>query len=214
MPNNLHDPLEHYQWHDDGLRLQALTHRSVDRKDYQRLEFLGDRILGFVVSQMLYASFPQAPEGDLAKRLGRVVSAPVLTAVAKNLQLEKQIRFKGEGTVPDAVLADVVEALIAAMFLDGGMNAAESFIRQIWAPLLAQDLLVPADPKSALQEWAQGRSLGLPEYTLQERRGPDHAPEFVLQVQVMGYPPATGVGATKQLAEKMAASNLLAMLNK
>lgn len=201
-----------YQWHDDRLKQQALTHRSHGKADYQRLEFLGDRILGFVVSQMLYAGFPNAPEGDLAKRLGRVVSAPVLAQVAKNLGLAAYIKFKGEGAVPDAVMADVVEALIAALFLDGGLAPAETFIRQVWQPLLAQDVGAPNDPKSALQEWTQARGLPLPHYVLQERRGPDHAPEFVMQVSVQGHPAAVGVAATKQLAQKAAAEALLAML--
>lgn len=204
--------LDTYQWHDEGLRLQALTHRSYSKVDYQRLEFLGDRILGFVVSQMLYSSFPDAAEGDLAKRLGRVVSAPVLTQLAKDLQLTQHLRFKGEGAVPDAVLADMVEALIAALFLDGGMGVAESFVRQLWAPLLAQDVLPPADPKSALQEWAQSRGLPLPVYTLQNRQGPDHAPQFVVQVLVQGHEPTQATAHTKQLAEKAAAQALLNLL--
>jgi ribonuclease-3 len=94
------------------------------------------------------------------------------------------------------------------------MRAAETFVRQIWAPLLAQDVAVPADPKSVLQEWAQARGLPLPHYELQTRRGPDHAPEFVMQVRIEGYPAAMGVAATKQLGQKAAAEALLALLNK
>ena len=189
---------------------QALTHSSAtkDRKSYERLEFLGDRILSFVVADILFHKFPNEEEGALAKRHSALVKQGFLENVALKIELQRHI-LASDKTPSASMLADVVESLIAALYLDGGFDVAAHFIRLHWEEMIAQDVKPPEDSKSALQEWAQARGLQLPQYTILERSGPDHRPSFIVQVKLAHFPPQQAPGATKQIAEKLAAQLLL-----
>lgn len=191
---------------------EALTHVSAGegRLSYQRLEFLGDRVLGLVVSAMLYEAFPQAPEGELSRRLAALVRKETCAEIAREWQLGEQIRL-GEGEMRsgargrDALLGDACEALIGAVYLDGGLQAAEKLVRTHWAARMHARLSVPRDAKTMLQEVVQARGLPVPTYRDIGRKGPDHAPEFEIAVLVAGSPEALGRGASKRLAERAAA---------
>lgn len=193
----------------------SLTHRGVDAVlNNQRLEFLGDRVLGLVIADMLYAAFPGEREGDMAKRHAALVCGDALVEVATQIRLRDQlILADGEehsgGRDNASNLEDACEALIGALYLDGGLEAAESFIRKYWQPLLAREVTPPKDAKTALQEWAQGQGLPLPDYAELSRSGPAHAPEFEIRVRVEGYPSAQGSGHSKRDAQQAAAQALL-----
>ena len=199
---------------------EALRHPSVAagrKSSYQRLEFLGDRVLGLVVSDLLFRRFPNEPEGALAKRLAALVRQETLTRVSAGLDLSRHVvlaRAEDEAGERDnpALMADVCESLIGALYLDGGLEAARRFIEAHWTPLLEADLTPPQDAKTALQEWAQARSLPLPDYRELARDGPAHEPRFTVEVAVVGQPPARGEGRSKRLAEQAAAACLLARL--
>ncbi len=206
---------------------QALTHRGAlgARKDNapvsavegnERLEFLGDRVLGLVVADALLRAFPGEDEGELAPRLAALVSAPTLARVAAGFGLHEHVKVaRGQraDTAETAVLADACEAIIGALYLDGGLAPAEKFITTHWAPLMHAEIVPPKDAKTALQEWAQGRGLPLPVYSVVEESGPAHAPSFKMTVMVQGYPETTGQGRTKRLATQAAASALLEKLS-
>ncbi|MFQ5783452.1 MAG: ribonuclease III [Alphaproteobacteria bacterium] len=201
------------------LLAEALIHPSAQLRgaSYERLEFLGDRVLGLVVAEMLYAAFPAEAEGALAKRFTALVRRETLTRIAADLDLGAFLRLsRGEeesgGRANPAVLADALEAVIGALFLDGGFAAAETFVRRHWsAPMAATDR-PPEDAKSRLQEWAQGHGLALPVYTTVSSRGPSHSPTFEVEVRVEDQPPARATGATKRAAEQAAAAGLLAQM--
>ena len=211
-----------YRFAHAGTLDQALTHRSVspDRRvsstrGYERLEFLGDRVLGLVIADWLFASFPEEPEGALARRFTTLVCGPQLAAVAREIGLGHYLRMApGEDSIGgrdnDANLADACEALIAALYLDGGMDVARAFVHRFWASAVRQDHKPPREPKTELQEWAQGSGLPLPHYEVVSRSGPDHAPHFVMQVTVQGVEPERAEGSSKRAAEKDAAARLLA----
>ena len=199
---------------------RALTHPSAadtPAASYERLEFLGDRVLGLIVADLLIARFPQEAEGALAKRLAALVRRETLAEVATSLVLSDHLhlaraeREAGEAANP-ALLADSCEAVIAALYLDGGLEAARGFVVPYWMPLLEADLMPPQDPKTALQEWAQGRGLPLPAYRELRRDGPPHEPLFAVEVSVAGQEPAQGEGRSKRLAERAAADRLLTLL--
>lgn len=199
-----------HKFRNKELLRQALTHSSAtkDKKSYERLEFLGDRILSFVVADLLFVTFPDEEEGALAKRHSALVKQGFLENVALKMELQKYMIVSEK--IPSAsMLADVIEALIAALYLDAGFDAAATFIRAYWLDMIASDIKPPEDSKSALQEWAQARGLPLPEYTVLERTGPDHRPSFVVQVRLAQFPPQQAPGTTKQIAEKLAAQLLL-----
>jgi len=220
-------PLERVLGHtfsDPEILAQALTHRGAlgtHRKDgkpvtaaegNERLEFLGDRVLGLVVADALLRTFPEEDEGALAPRFAALVSAPALARVAAGFGLPEHIKLaRGQraDTAETAVLADACEAVIGALYLDGGLAAAEKFISQHWQPLMHADIVPPKDAKTALQEWAQGRGLPLPAYRVIESSGPAHAPSFTMAVLVQGYPETIGQGRTKRLATQAAAATLL-----
>ncbi|MBM10350.1 MAG: ribonuclease III [Magnetovibrio sp.] len=199
---------------------QALTHISTTKTNAdsnERLEFLGDRVLGLIVANMLFESFKEEDEGDLAYRFAALVKRETLAHVAREIKLGDFIKLSvGEretgGAEKDSVLANTCEALIAALYLDGGFAAANNFIRYYWGPLLEKDPKPPKDPKTSLQEWAQAAGRSLPEYTVTNRRGPDHAPLFTVEVKVSGEIPTRGEGSNKQTAEQAAAKILLAQL--
>lgn len=197
---------------------EALTHRSATPRraeGYERLEFLGDRVLGLVVTDMLLAAFPDEQEGALARRLAALVCQETLADVARELGLAPHIRLSRSeadsgGRENDAILSDVCEAVIAAIYCDGGLDTVRPFIERHWAGRLAAAIAPPQDAKTALQEWAQGRGLPLPDYSIVDRKGPDHAPEFTVSVSVKGKPATEGTGSSKRAAEQMAASRLMA----
>jgi len=203
---------------DTALIGRALTHTSVDgggpSGSYERLEFLGDRVLGLVVAELLLETFPDAAEGELAPRFNALVRRETVAKVARDIGVGQYLRLGvGEdqtgGRNKIAILADVGESLIAAIYLDGGLKAASGFIRRKWSPILATQSEPPRDAKTILQEWSQARGLGLPEYRETDRTGPDHAPNFTLEVKVSGFAPAVGSGASKRDAEQAAATALL-----
>jgi ribonuclease III len=194
----------------------ALTHASVQKQgvDYERLEFLGDRVLGLVVADMLYRACPLEDEGGLAKRHTGMVQRAALVAVAEVLQLGRFIKFSaGEknagGAKKNAILGDAMEALIGAIYLDGGFRPAESFIVRFWVGMLLPEKNPPEDPKTALQEWAQGRALPLPGYKVIAKSGAEHAPMFEVEVTVEAQGSATGAASSKRDAEKEAARKML-----
>lgn len=199
----------------DRLEL-ALTHSSLKQSktdsSYERLEFLGDRVLGLVIAELLLEEFPADAEGKLAPRLATLVSGATLADVARALDLGRFIRMTdgeaGAGTnTRNSVLADCFEAVIAAMYLDGGPEAATSFVRRLWRPLIKD--AEPRVAKTELQEWLQGRGLPLPEYRVVDRAGPSHNPEFTVELTVNGRPPVRATGASKRAAELKAAQTML-----
>jgi ribonuclease-3 len=191
---------------------RALTHASLDSvHSYERLEFLGDRVLGLVVAQMLLDRFPDEDEGEIGRRFSALVNAGSLSEVGAGLGLVHHI-LAGPGVTNEAIVADVVEALIAAIYRDGGFAAAEQFVRRIWAPLIETVSRPPRDPKTALQEWAQAGGRGLPSYHELGREGLDHAPSFTVEVRIEGVEPAQSTGSSKRAAERDAAAIMLQML--
>lgn len=182
---------------------------------YQRLEFLGDRILGALISAWLYERYPSEEEGDLSRRYAHLVRAETCAAVAHEAGLVPLILLgQGEaqaGTRKRAAIhADVCEALIGALYLDGGEAAAFKFIRQYWQSRIAQDAGRHRDAKTQAQEWAQQRGLPIPHYEVMSRTGPDHAPHFCIAIRIEGFSPIQGEGASKRMAEQNAAAAFLA----
>lgn len=214
---DLQQVLEH-TFDDVALLRRAVTHASGDLKgegDYQRLEFVGDRVLGLLVAEMLYETYSSDPEGDLAVRLNALVCADFCAEIATKLKFsDYMVLSKGEGrsgtAVRKAVLADMCEAVIAALYLDGGYGAARRFVEAHWRGPLERMIRPPRDPKTTLQEWAQAQKLGLPRYEEEGREGPDHAPRFKIKVTISGVSPISATGTSKRLAEQAAAEALLA----
>ncbi|MEK9725740.1 MAG: ribonuclease III [Rhodospirillaceae bacterium] len=212
--------LGHAFAHPDLLR-QALTHASAtaDRlQSNERLEFLGDRVLGLVVARMLYAAFPDEPEGDLGYRFTALARRESLARVAAEIELGDFITMSdGEretgGAEKDGLLANACEALIAALYLDGSLAAAEAFVERYWTPLLAEDHRPRKDAKTALQEWAQANGHALPRYETVDQSGPDHEPIFRVRVKIGDVAPETGEGSSKRAAEQAAAERLLAAVD-
>ncbi len=196
----------------------ALTHISAAparNETYQRLEFLGDRVLGLVVAEMLYENFVAAEEGELSRRLADLVRRESCAEVAREWGVEAHVRL-GEGerqagtSAKEAILADVCESLIGAVFLDAGYAAAKAVIVPVFAPRMLAPRRPLRDPKTALQEWAQARGLETPAYRETARTGPHHAPEFTVAVVVTGFAPADAKGSSKRTAEQAAAQAFLA----
>ncbi len=216
------DPLEQaeillgHAFGDPRLLREALTHRSAARRgreSNERLEFVGDRVLGLLIAEWLAERFPHEQEGELGVRLADLVSQPVLADVADKVGLAEVLTVSpGESRAGvrqrATVLADAMEAVIGALYLDSGLVPARDFVRRAWEPVITAQIAPPKDAKTALQEWAQARGLPLPEYILESREGPPHAPVFVISVSFAG---ATGSGraGTKRAAEQLAAVDLL-----
>lgn len=206
-----------HAFHHPELLRRAVTHASAEPRAwnaYERLEFLGDRVLALIVAEQLLDRFPHEREGAIAKRHVNLVRREALAEVARAIDLGRYlILSRGEAEAgsrdSDTILSDAMEAVIGALYLDGGLEAARSFILQYWNRLLELDLRPPQDAKTALQEWAQGRGLPLPKYRTVSQTGPAHAPEFVVEVQVEGYQPVPASGRSKRLAEQAAAAALL-----
>jgi ribonuclease-3 len=191
--------------------------RAAMPRHYERLEFLGDRVLGLVVADLLWHRFDAEPEGPLTRRHAQLVRRETLAAVSIEIGLDRVIQLSpaeaaaGAARSP-AILADVLEAVIAAIYLDGGFEAAFAFVERWWGPRLAEMERPPRDPKTLLQEWAQGRGLPLPEYRLLETSGPDHALRFTIAVHVSGHAEASATASSKRAAETAAAAALLERL--
>jgi ribonuclease III len=207
-----------YTFNDLSLLVQALTHVSAPgragKTSYQRLEFLGDRVLGLAVAELLYASFPKAAEGELSHRLSELVRRESCAHVALAWDIGSYLKL-GAGEAQSggrrnlAILADVCESVIGAVFLDGGYEAARLLVERGFSDLLSSPHKPAKDPKSVIQEWAQGRGLPPPTYALVEQTGPDHAPHFQVAVSVKGLANGIGFGTSKRAAEQDAARSLL-----
>ena len=193
---------------------RALTHSSATRDSYERLEFLGDRVIGLIMARWLYERFANEPEGKLSRRYNELVARPTCGEIGRELglpaliRLGKQAREDGANW-SDNVVGDVVEALVGALLLDGGLNAADQFVRRAWAAYVESQGRAPTHPKSALQELAAAKNLAAPEYELERKSGAHHAPRFTVRVSVKGLGEATGEGLSKQEAETAAATALL-----
>jgi ribonuclease-3 len=188
--------------------------RKLVRRGYERLEFLGDRVLGLVVADLLWRQFEDEPEGDLTRRLTHLVRREALARVAEAIELGPHLVLSRAEAAAGAagnpgILADACEALIAAIFVDGGFAAASSFVRRFWEPLIDEMEEPPRDPKTALQEWAQARGLALPAYELVSTSGPDHSPLFTVAASVADGDRATATASSKRAAEARAAASLL-----
>ena len=209
-----------YKFRAQDLLTRALTHSSFKGStkttgDNERLEFVGDRVLGLAIAEVLQDTFPKANEGELARRYNRLVRGETCASVGRELGLGTYLILSESesasgGRDKETILADAVEAILGAVFLDAGYDKAKAVVRRLWEPLTEQHTRPAiADPKSALQEWAQGKGLPLPNYVEIARTGPDHAPLFTTEVRIPGCPPARGEGASKRAAEQSAASTLL-----
>mgnify|MGYP005839528699 CR=1 FL=1 len=192
---------------------EALTHSSAGPPDYERLEFLGDRVLGCVVAAWAVGATAD-DAGGLNRRQAALVDRTTCAEVARALGVAERLRLdraarNAQVQHSDNALADAMEALIGAVFLDGGFAAAEAAVRRAWGARLDASAAPARDPKSRLQEWAQARGPRLPDYALVEREGPDHAPRFRVRVSVPGLDPVEATGATKQEAQMNAAAAML-----
>jgi ribonuclease-3 len=198
---------------------EALTHRSAVRRrgrgpaSNERLEFMGDRVLGLLIAEWLVERYPREQEGELGRRLAQLVSQPLLAQVADSIGLGAALsvapgEVKAGVRRRATVLADALEAAIGALFLDGGLERARDFVRGAWAEAMDAQTTPPKDAKTALQEWAQARGMELPDYRIAARAGPPHAPEFTVTVLVGGRQ-GTGIARSKRAAEQLAAANLL-----
>jgi len=202
---------------DLGLFERALTHSSHGEDNYERLEFLGDRVLGLVIAGWLIETWPNEPEGKLSHRLNALVSREVCAEVARELDVTPYVRL-GKQAVDDGafhsdnVLGDVIEALIGALYLEAGLAPAERFVRAAWAERIDRLSAPPRHPKALLQEWTAARKRRPPEYRIVETSGPDHARRFIVAVSVKGLGEATGAGSSKQEAETAAAEAMLEIL--
>ncbi|MEM7686776.1 MAG: ribonuclease III, partial [Pseudomonadota bacterium] len=203
-----------------SLLQQALTHpsaASAARPDNQRLEFLGDRVLGLIISEKLLERFPDAPEGELAPRFNALVRRETLAEIAAGMDLGQHLHLgRSESTSGGrrkaAILADAMEAAIAALYLDGGLEAARQFVLKHWADRISSVGIAPMDAKTRIQEWAQARGLAPPRYDLVSRTGPDHAPVFHIEAHLSDIAKASGKAGSKKLAEQDAAHALLAII--
>lgn len=203
-----------YRFSDKSVLTRALTHASAGTvATYERLEFLGDRVLALVVADMLIAAFPEASEGELARRLTALVRNEACAAVAITLDLGQAIHLgigehQSGGRAKAAILGDVCEAVIGAIYQDGGLDPARSFIEANWSDRLSATTTLQ-DAKTALQEWAQGRGLAPPLYAIVNRSGPEHAPRFTVEARIAGLADASGEGGSRREAEQNAAAAML-----
>ncbi|MEM1289363.1 MAG: ribonuclease III [Pseudomonadota bacterium] len=205
---------------DRDLLRRAFTHASFasgsisNLETYQRLEFLGDRVLALIVSDALMSRFPDADEGELARRLNRLVRAESCAHIAREVGLQRFVRTEdlsvnGQTRAANAVLADVCEALIAALYLDGGLDVVRTFVLSRWETMIDEVDAARRDPKTALQEWAHRQKRAAPTYEETARDGPDHAPEFEITVHLEGFDPVASRGKSKRDAQQAAALALL-----
>lgn len=207
-----------YKFADKALLERAVTHISAlaggatRANSYQRLEFLGDHVLGLVISDMLYRAFPKANEGELSRRLADLVRKETCAEVARAMDLGPALKLgnsESHAGGRSTIMADACEALVGAVFIDGGYEAADALIARFWKERMLKPLRPLRDPKTMLQEWAQARGLPTPAYRELARTGPHHDPEFRVAVVLPDRPPAEGMGASKRAAEQAAAAAML-----
>ncbi len=222
--SNSFDPLYKALGHEfaqPSLLEEALTHPSVSSAksvpSYQRLEFFGDRVLGLVIAQMVFKEFLDENEGALSRRLTSLVRRETLAKVAQEIRLDDYVRvtraeMRSGGRQRESILADCCEAVIAAIYLDGGIDVAEVFINRYWYPILEQANTDIKDAKSFLQEWAQQRGKPIPEYVIVKTSGAHHQPTFLLEVRVQDVDSAQGKGSSKREAAQAAAKTMLEQL--
>ncbi|WP_246786271.1 ribonuclease III [Bartonella taylorii] len=216
MINQL-EKLTGHHFRDEERLKKALTHSSVqdsEQGNYERLEFLGDRVLGLLIAEMLYQFFPQASEGELSVRLNGLVNAQTCADIAQEMGLPDMIHVgfemrSFEGRRLTNMYADVVEALIAVMYLDGGLESVRPFIKRYWQSRAKQMDAGRRDAKTELQEWAHIQGGVQPHYRVIKRSGPDHNPVFMVEVNILGFAPEIGQGNSKRCAERMAAEKIL-----
>jgi ribonuclease-3 len=211
-----------YKFRDPELATRALTHLSAAGagaegrlQSYQRLEFLGDRVLGLAIAQMLYETYPQASEGALSMRLAALVRRETCAEVAKEWEVGAQVvlgpgEAHGGGRKKAAILSDVCESLIGAAFIEAGYDVARQVVERSWRARMHAAAEPARDAKTAMQEWAQARALRAPRYVEIDRSGPPHAPRFTIEVSLDGYEPAQGSAASKRAAEQVAAQAFMA----
>ncbi|HWB49747.1 MAG TPA: ribonuclease III [Stellaceae bacterium] len=212
-----------------ALLTEALTHPSAvapargkarrrsQQRHYERLEFLGDRVLGLVIAELLWHRFEHEPEGPMTRRMADLVRRETVARVALEIGLDRHLVLSPSEAAAGAarnpsILADVCEAVIAAIYLDAGLPAASAFIRRRWEKLVDSMDRPPRDPKTRLQEWAQARGLGLPAYRVLATEGPDHAPRFTVAVRVGQSEEASATASSKRAAEAEAAAGLFSLL--
>lgn len=207
-----------YRFRNAGYMEQALTHSSKSGSpNNERIEFLGDRVLNLVMAHTLFVQFPSENEGALAKRHSALVQGTMLAAVGNTINIgDFLILSDGErqsgGAENDNIISDAMEALLGAIFLDGGLDAARDVIIRLWDKYILSPAEIHQDPKTELQEWVQARGLPLPDYEIISRTGPDHAPRFELEARVQGYDPVMAEGNSRRQAEKEAARRMLIQL--
>lgn len=209
-----------YDFKDKNLLETALTHSSTGEKyNYERLEFLGDRVLGLIIASLLYDRFPNEKEGDLAKRLASLVQGKTLARLSARIELSEYINFSdAEGAAGGAqnehILADVFEAVIGALYRDGGYEPCRELIEREWQDVLHVMKKPPQHPKTAVQEWAQAKGLPVPLYEIIDQTGPDHAPIFNVSMTLPGHNPVVAQGKSRAEAEKQAAKAFLKIIEK
>ncbi len=207
-----------YKFKDIHFLERAVTHSSTnDDYNYQRLEFLGDRVLGLVMAHSLFSEFKKENEGGLAKRHTALVQGPTCSMIGQKYNIGDYIVLSDSERVAgvhlnENIISDVVEALIGAVYIDGGYEAAQKVVLGLWGDIIKTLEKAPQDPKTELQEWAQARSLDLPVYEIIDKQGPDHAPKFVIQLRITGFDVVTAEGASRRQTEKVAATKMLKLL--
>lgn len=221
-----------HRFSDPELLQEALTHRSAVQpkregrqprrktptRHYERLEFLGDRVLGLIVAETLWRRFENEPEGPLTRRHGQLVRRDTLAEIAAGIGLDRFLVLSPAEMAAGAarnpgILADALEALVAAVYLDGGFAAAAAFVARYWEPPIARMEAPPRDPKTMLQEWVQARGLPLPAYETRATSGPDHARHFTVAVRITGHDETSATASSKRAAEAGAAAAMLERLN-
>lgn len=202
-----------YHFKNQSLLRQALTHSSHSIKigeNYERLEFLGDRVLGLSIAALLYRAFPDEPEGSLSPRFVRLVCRETVADMARRLQLDKYMIVGAEEIRHNEhILCDVCEALIGAIFIDSNCETAVEFVNKHWKEIIDKNIAPPKDAKTKLQEVASAQNLGLPQYKIESREGSEHEPIFHVSVRLNRGEPTLGQGRSKKLAEQEAAALML-----
>lgn len=204
-----------YKFRDQHLLERALTHSSTnDAYNYQRLEFLGDRVLGLVIAHALFEEFRGENEGGLAKRHTALVQGATCTTIGQvhhigDFIILSEAEREAGGHLNENIISDVVESLLGAIYIDGGYGAAQKVILKLWGDNIEMLETAPQDPKTELQEWVQARALALPRYDIIDKSGPDHAPVFVVQLTIEGFDPMAAEGSSRREAEKTVARTML-----
>ena len=205
-----------YKYHNINLLKQALTHSSVSAdvdKNYERLEFLGDRVLGLTIAALLYRIFPHEPEGSLSQRHTALVCKETVAMIAKRLELDRYMTVANEEIRDNEnVLCDVCEAVIGSIYIDSDCDRAIEFVKVHWKDLIDKNMAPPKDAKTKLQEVAHAKGHGVPVYKLEALKGSEHEPIFYISVEVAGLEPEKGEGKNKKLAEQAAAAKMLKKL--